>query len=428
MPDPRFIRENAEIVKQAMEKRGMSTKLVDTFLDYDTKLLKVKKEIDNYRHKRNEISLSINNLIKQKKDKTVLKKEIEKFKHEAKGVDNKLKQLEPKLADLNKNWKTSLMSLPNLLADDVPIGKGDVNNKVVNLGDKPKKFNFNVKPHADLARELGADTDRAAKVAGSRFYYLKGKIVKLAMALENFVTDFLMKKDYTLVEPPFMLNRKAYEGCTDLGAFEDVLYKIEGEDLYMIATAEHPMAAYYMDEIVDVSKPIKFAGISPCFRKEAGSHGKDTKGIFRVHQFDKIEQFIFCKPEDAEKMHKELLNNIQDIMEMLGLPWRSVIVCSGEMGKTAFKQYDIESYFPSQKQYRELASCSNCTDWQARRLNIKYDEHGKKNYVYTLNATALAVQRTITAILENYQQKDGSVVIPKVLQKYCGFDKLEPEK
>ena len=223
-----------------------------------------------------------------------------------------------------------------------------------------------------------------------------------------------------------MLKKEAYEGVTYLEAFEETLYKIENEDLYLIATAEHPLAAYFMDEILnEKTLPLKFVGISPCFRKEAGSHGKDTKGIFRVHQFNKVEQFIFCRPEESKKFHEELLKNMEQIFTLLKIPYRVVEMCTSELGKMANKQYDIEAWFPAQKEYREITSCSNCGDYQARRLNIRFFKNNQRKFIHTLNATAIAVQRTIACILENYQQKDGSIKIPNALQKYCGFKKIE---
>jgi seryl-tRNA synthetase len=244
------------------------------------------------------------------------------------------------------------------------------------------------------------------------------------MALINFALEELKNKGYVLVEPPFMMRKKPYEGVTDLADFEEMLYKIEEEDLYLIATSEHAIAAMHMNEVLDEKDlPLRYAGISACFRKEAGSHGRDTRGIFRTHQFNKVEQFIFCKPEDSWKMHEELRENAEYLAQKLELPYRLVSVCTGDIGTVAAKKYDLEVWMPAQNSYREIVSCSNCTDYQARRLNIKYREiKGKppKDFVHTLNSTAIATGRTIVAILENYQQKDGSIIIPTVLRKYMG--------
>jgi seryl-tRNA synthetase len=234
----------------------------------------------------------------------------------------------------------------------------------------------------------------------------------------------MFRKGYTLVEPPYVMRRKAYEGVVALGDFEDVLYKIENEDLYLIATSEHPMAAMYMDEVLmGEDLPVKLAGFSTNFRKEAGAHGKDTRGVFRTHQFNKIEQFIFCRPEDSWQLHEELLRNAEELVQKLGLAYRVVNVCTGDIGIVAAKKYDIEAWMPAQNAYREIVSCSNCTDYQARRLNIKYREkegEAPKGFVHTLNSTALATGRTIVALIENYQQEDGSIVVPEVLRKYMG--------
>jgi seryl-tRNA synthetase len=234
----------------------------------------------------------------------------------------------------------------------------------------------------------------------------------------------LFKNGYTSIEPPYLMKREAYEGVTALSDFEDVLYKIENEDLYLIATSEHPMAAMFKDEVLKEEElPLKLAGISACFRKEAGAHGKDTRGIFRTHQFNKIEQFVFCTPEESWKLHEELVRNAEELVQKLGLPYRVVNVCTGDIGTVAAKKYDIEAWMPAQNAYREIISCSNCTDYQARRLNIRYREKEgapTKGFVHTLNSTAIATGRTIVAILENFQQEDGSIAVPKVLRKYMG--------
>ncbi len=423
MIDIKLIRQNPEVVKQSMKKRFLDAAIVDELVDIDKKLNALRKKVDELRHQRNIITLEITKLVKQGE-----KGKIAELVEQGKQVDAKLKEMEQELNKLAKQHKKLWMSLPNLVADDVPVGDSDKFNKVVTQGIEPKTFSFKPRHHAELIEMLGADIERAGKVAGARFFYLTGKLAKLALALQAFALDFLIAKGYTPIIPPYMLRKKAYEGVIDFGAFEEMIYKIEGEDLYAIATAEHPIAAMYMNETINVAKPLKFAGLSPCFRKEAGAHGKDTKGIFRVHQFEKVEQFVFCKHEDATQIHEELRKNGEEILKQLGLPYRTVIVCSGEMSKVAYKQYDFEVYFPSQQCYRELGSCSNCLDWQARRLNIKYNTGKQKAFVYTLNATALAIERAITAIIENYQQEDASVVVPKVLQNYTGFDVIEPVK
>jgi seryl-tRNA synthetase len=277
------------------------------------------------------------------------------------------------------------------------------------------------------------DIERAGKIAGARFYYLKGNGVLLDWALMSFALEEMIKKGYTPIEPPFLMRRKPYEGAVALSDFEDVLYKIEREDLYLIATSEHPMAAMFMDETFKAEDlPLKLVGVSTNFRKEAGAHGKDTRGIFRTHQFNKIEQFVFCRPEDSWKMHEELVHNAEDLVQKLGLPYRVTNVCTGDIGTVAAKKYDIDAWMPAQNAYREIISCSNCTNYQARRLNVKYREKeggSPKGFVHTLNSTAIATGRTIVAILENYQQEDGSVTVPEVLRKYMDdIKKIEQKR
>jgi seryl-tRNA synthetase len=311
------------------------------------------------------------------------------------------------------------------LHESVPVGKDSSDNLLVRKWGEIPKFDFPVKDHIDLGIALGIlDIERAAKISGTRFQILKNEAVLLDIALMIFALEELKKKSYVPVEPPFMIKRKPYEGVTDLGDFEEMLYKIEGEDLYLIATSEHPIGSMHMDEIImEKDLPLKYTGMSACFRKEAGAHGKDTRGIFRTHQFNKIEQFIFCKPEESWKFHEELLKNAEELFQKLDLPHRIVSVCTGDIGSVAAKKYDVEAWMPAQNDYREVVSCSNCTDYQARRLNVRYREKegmAPKGFVHTLNSTAIATGRAIVAIMENNQQKDGSITVPPVLRKYMG--------
>jgi len=322
------------------------------------------------------------------------------------------------------------MRLPNILHSSVPKGKDDSENKTVRTWGKKPKFKFELKSHGELIESLGlADFDNAAKVSGNGFYYLLGDIALLDMALQRFAIDILIKKGYILVQPPLMLRRKPYEGVTDLNDFETMMYKIDKEDLYLIATSEHPIGARYMNKILDEEMlPEKFVGISPCFRKEIGSHGIDTKGLFRIHQFNKVEQFIFCKPEDSWKFHEELIKNAEELFKKLKLPYRIVNICTGDIGTVAAKKYDIELFMPRENKYREVVSCSNCTSYQAVRLNVKYRKDNEKEYVHTLNSTAIATSRTIRAIIENYQQKDGSIKVPLALMPYMNGIKVIGKK
>ncbi|PIN86660.1 serine--tRNA ligase [Candidatus Woesearchaeota archaeon CG10_big_fil_rev_8_21_14_0_10_44_13] len=427
MLDINLIRTNPKAVENDLKKRGDSEKLrwLKELIDLDAKWRQLKFDVQNIVHNKNEIT-----------------KEIAKLKKEGKDVSKQLKQLkdlpekatvyEAEMTVLKNKIDNYLMRLPNILHDSVPVGKDDSENGIVREWGKKPEFDFAARSHVDLLESLDVgDIERAAKVSGARFYYLKNELVMLDLALQQFAIDALRGKGFVPVFPPFLMKKKPYEGVTSLDDFEDVLYKIEGEDLYLIATSEHPLTAMHMDETIGPEKlPIRYAGLSTCFRKEAGAHGKDTKGIFRVHQFNKIEQIIFCEPKDSWKFHEELIKNAEEIFQKLGLPYRIVNICTGDIGTVAAKKYDLEVWMPVQNCYREAVSCSNCTDYQARRLNIKSGkEGGKKELVHTLNSTAIATGRCIVAILENFQNKDGSVNIPKILQPYMGnMKRIEPKK
>ena len=429
MLDINLIRENPELVKKNLMKRGdpEALKKLNETIVYDKKWRQTLTELNNLRHQRKKMTIKIAALKKAGKN---IGRELE----EAKAIDSKITSLEKRVAEYEEKLRSCLMQLPNLLHESVPVGKDENENVPIRSWGKIPKFSFPVKDHIDLALSLDImDIKRAGKIAGARFFYLKREGVLLDMALMNFALEEMLKKDYTPIEPPYLMRRKPYEGVVALSDFEKDLYKIENEDLYLIATSEHPMAAMFMDEVLKAEDlPLKLVGVSTNFRKEAGAHGKDTRGIFRTHQFNKIEQFIFCRPEDSWKMHEELIHNAEELVQKLGLPYRVVNVCTGDIGTVAAKKYDIEAWMPAQNAYREIISCSNCTDYQARRLNIRFREkegQPPKGFVHTLNSTALATGRTIVAILENYQQKDGSVVVPKVLRKYMGgIEKIEPKR
>ena len=429
MLDINLIRENPELVKKNLMKRGdpEALKKLNETIVYDKKWRQTLTELNNLRHQRKKMTIKIAALKKAGKN-------IDKELEEAKAIDSKITSLEKRVAEYEEKLRSCLMQLPNLLHESVPVGKDENENVPIRSWGKIPKFSFPVKDHIDLALSLDImDIKRAGKIAGARFFYLKREGVLLDMALMNFALEEMLKKGYTPIEPPYLMRRKPYEGVVALSDFEKDLYKIENEDLYLIATSEHPMAAMFMDEVLKAEDlPLKLVGVSTNFRKEAGAHGKDTRGIFRTHQFNKIEQFIFCRPEDSWKMHEELIHNAEELVQKLGLPYRVVNVCTGDIGTVAAKKYDIEAWMPAQNAYREIISCSNCTDYQARRLNIRFREkegQPPKGFVHTLNSTALATGRTIVAILENYQQEDGSVVVPKVLRKYVGgIEKIEPKR
>jgi len=429
MLDIKLIRENPELVKTNLMKRGdpENIRMLNELIACDQKWRQALTKLNEMRHERKKTTIEIASLKKKGKDasKQILK---------GKKIDAEITVLEKQVNECEEKVRYYLMRLPNLLHESVPPGKDENDNVSIKTCGEIPKFNFSVKDHIELGLSLDImDIERAGKIAGARFFYLKNDGVLLDMALMNFALQEMIKKGYKPIEPPFLMRRKPYEGVVSLSDFEDVLYKIEDEDLYLIATSEHPMAAMFMDEVLRADElPLKLVGVSTNFRKEAGAHGKDTRGIFRTHQFNKIEQFVFCKPEDSWKIHEELIQNAEELVQKLGLPYRIVNCCTGDIGTVAAKKYDIEAWMPAQNAYREIISCSNCTDYQARRLNIRYREkegEPPKGFVHTLNSTAIATGRTIVAILENYQQEDSSVVVPEILRNYMGgIAKIGPKR
>ena len=420
MLDIKLIRDNSDLVKANLAKRGNpeALQMLDNLVVFDKDWRLNLTKLNDLRHDRKQITIEIAKLKKANQEAT---NEVSK----AQLVDQKITLMEKQVVEQEQKIRDCLMRLPNLLDESVPLGKDSNDNVELKTWGSVPQFKFPIKNHIDLALELDLiDMERAGKVSGSRFFYLKNEVAMLDMALMSFATEELSKKGYIPIIPPYLMKREAYEGVTALADFADVLYKEENEDLYLIATSEHPMAAMFMNETLkEQDMPIKLAGISTCFRKEAGAHGKDTRGIFRTHQFNKIEQFIFCKPEDSPKLHDELLQNAEDLLQKIGLPYHVVNVCTGDIGTVAAKKYDIEAWMPAQNGYREVVSCSNCTDYQARRLGIKYREKegaAPKGTVHTLNSTAIATGRTIVAILENNQNEDGTINIPEAIRKYMG--------
>jgi seryl-tRNA synthetase len=419
MLDIRFVRENPEVVKASLQRRGELDKIlwVDQILENDKNWRSTQTEANNLRNKRNKLTEDIAKVRRQGGDASKLVKEAEQ-------IPDQIKELEKKAGELEHTVTDNLMNLPNILHESVPFGKDESDNvEVKHWGEKPD-FDFQPLDHIDLAAHLGlVDLERAAKVAGARFYYLRGDLVKLNYALIKFALDFIEKSGYKLIQPPYMLRREAIGGAVALSDFEDVIYKIEGEDLYLIPTAEHALLAQHMDEILSGKNlPLRYGGVSPCFRKEAGAHGRDTKGIFRVHQFEKIEQFVFAKPEQSWEEHERLLANAEELFQQLKIPYRVVNVCTGDLGTVAAKKYDLEAWLPGQGQYREIVSCSNCTTYQAVRSKIRFRDKPDEptRWVHTLNSTLIATERTLIPIMENYQNKDGSFTIPQVLQPYMG--------
>ncbi len=419
MLDIERIRNDPEGVRQNLARRRneLYLKQFTELLAIDRDWRKAQQEASDLRRQRNAIAREFSEAKKAGKATDGLARQAE-------AIPAQLTELEAREAVFEARRRELLMALPNLLDDSVPYGKDDTENQVAREWGERREAPKDLPPHGEFleSHQMG-DFERARKVSGAGFYYLEGPMVLLDMAVQRFAMDLLVRKGFTPVIPPYMLRRAPYEGVTDLADFENVMYRIEGEDLYLIATSEHPIAALFMGEILEEDRlPLRWAGISPCFRKEIGGHGVDQKGAFRVHQFHKIEQFVFCQPEDSPRIHEELLSNAEEFLQRLGLAYRVVNVCTGDLGIVAAKKYDIEGWFPRQKQYRELVSCSNCTDYQARRLGIRTGKHGKpgKGVPHTLNSTMVATPRTLVALVESFATEDGRIGIPEVLRPYLG--------
>ncbi len=422
MLDINFVREHPEVVRASEKKRSHEPKLVDEVLGLDEQWKKALKEMEALKHKRNVVSEEINQAKKAKQEKVA----VAKIK-QMRDVAEEIKKQEDVVTTLVLKRNETLKKIGNILDHSVPIGKDDSENKEIKKVGAIPKFTFPIKDHLELGLELDLlDLDTAAKNSGARFYYLKNEAVLLSQALQRFAIDRLLKKGYTLIQTPFMLNRAALEGGVNLSEFEQTIYKIEGEDLYLIATSEHPLVALKKDQVIDEKElPLKICGVSACFRKELGAHGRDDKGIFRVHQFNKVEQIVYCKPEDSSRFFEEMQLNAEELFKELGIPFRVVQICTGDIGNKQALQYDIEAWMPGQNEkrgnYREVTSCSNCTNYQSVTLNTKFvRKDGAKEYVHILNNTALTDTRPIVAILENFQTKDGTIEIPRALWPYMG--------
>lgn len=415
MLDSKLLKENPDAVREMLRKRHMEFPL-DKLVQLDRRRRELIIETQELRQKKNKLSEVVATKKKMGKDAGAELAEM-------KLVNVGMKEAEQERLTAEDSFKRLALLVPNLLHDSVPEGKDEKDNIVVRTTGKIRNI-LNPKDHVEIATSLDLiDLERAAKISGARFFFLKNELVRMNAGLISFALDYLAQKGYTPVQPPFMIHRRPMEGAVILGDFEDVIYKVEGEDLYMIGTSEHALAGMHMDEIIEGKKlPLRYAGMSPCFRKEAGAHGKDMKGIFRVHQFDKVEQFVYCRPEDSDREHERMLSISQEFLERLGLPYRIMLLCSGDTGKISAKTYDIEAWMPGQNAYREIVSCSNCLDYQARRLGIRFRDKTNEGtrLVHTLNSTLVAVQRTLVAIMENYQTSSGTVEVPEVLQSYMG--------
>jgi seryl-tRNA synthetase len=411
MLDINFIRENPEKVKQACKNKNVQIS-VDLILDLDKEKRELMTEMEALKAEQNKIS-------RGGKDNSVLIAQ-------AKEIKTKFKELEPKLEEIESELKLLLLELPNIPFEDVPVGEDESKNVIVrHHGHKPMFMFFKPKDYMELGESLDLiDTERAGKVSGARFGYIKGELALLEFALIKLVMDTVKKEGFVPVIPPVMLKDEMARGTGYFEATDEKeAYFLAEDKMYLAGTSEQPLVAMHADEILNEKDlPLRYVGFSTCFRREAGSYGKDTKGILRVHQFDKLEMVIFAKPEDSKKEHELLLSVEEKLMKALALPYQVINICTGDLGKPAAKKYDIETWLPSENKYRETHSCSNCTDFQARRLNIRYkDKNNKMQFAHTLNGTAFAIGRILIMIMENYQQKDGSIKVPKVLQKYCGF-------
>jgi len=417
--DLKVLRDNPDVVRHSQKVRGEDVAVIDQLIEADVKSRAAISEFETLRAEQNALSKSVGAAKGDEKNALL---------ENAKELANRVKAADTKRSELEAKAREYLLKISNLIDLDAPVG-GEADFKVIEEIGKPRDFKgegFEPKDHVELGKLLKAiDTERGAKVAGSRSYYLTGPGAMLEFALVNYAISSAVKAGFTPVIPPVLVNPAAMEGTGFLGQAAENVYHLEEDDVYLVGTSEVPLAAYHMDEIVE-NLPIRYAGYSSCFRREAGTYGKDTRGIIRVHQFDKVEMFSFIKPEEAKAEHLRLLEWEKDFLKAMEIPFRVIDVASGDLGSSAIRKFDCEAWIPTQDAYREVTSTSNCTEFQARRLNIRYrDESGTKP-VATLNGTLVAVPRMIVAILENHQNKDGSVNVPKALRPFLGVDTLVP--
>ncbi|MFL6496909.1 MAG: serine--tRNA ligase [Nitrososphaera sp.] len=417
MLDPKILKEKQEAIREMLKKRNMLDFPIDQLIILHKHRGDLITKAQDLRRQKNIVSETVATKKRSQQDTSFELGEM-------KRLNVLMQQTESEAIQVEEQFNQLMMTLPNLLNESVPVGKDEHDNIIVRKHGTVTRPSFNPKDHIDLANALDlVDLGRAAKVSGARFYFLKNELVRMNQALVNFALDFLSEHGYTLIQPPYMIRKEPMVGSIILNDFEDVIYKIENDDLYMIGTSEHAIASMHMNEIIEGRKlPIRYGGFSTCFRKEAGAHGRDMKGIFRVHQFEKVEQFIYCRPDDSWREHERMLALSEDFFKRLEIPYRVMLLCSGDTGKISSKTYDIEAWMSGQNAYREVVSCSNCLDYQARRLGIRFRDkpNEETRFVHTLNSTLIATERTMVAVLENFQTSDGTVVVPKVLQKYMG--------
>ncbi|ADO45965.1 seryl-tRNA synthetase [Hydrogenobacter thermophilus TK-6] len=424
MLDIELIRKKPDWVKERLKTRGEEyPPLVDDVLILDEERRSIIRELEGLRSERNRISKEIGSMKKQGADTTALEVQMKKLKE-------RIEELEHKLSIVERDHKNLMLRIPNLPHTSVPVGEDEKDNVEVRRWGIPKEFGFEPKPHWEIGEKLGIlDFERGAKLSGSRFTVLKGMGAKLERALINFMLDMHAKKGYVEIMPPHLVKPQVLEGTGQLPKFEEELYRCERDELYLIPTAEVPLTNLFRDEILREDQlPIYLTSYTPCYRREAGAYGKDIRGIIRQHQFNKVELVKIVKPEDSYRELEGLTSDAEDILRALELPYRVVLLCTGDMGFSSAKTYDIEVWFPSQSRYREVSSCSNCEEFQARRMGTRYkDQKGRNIYVHTLNGSALAIGRTLAAILENYQREDGSVIVPHALRDYVKADIIKPE-
>ena len=405
------------MLRAVHDKREMPHDNIDEVIRLDEEWRQARYDADQLRKKRNEAARGIAEA-KKSGDSAA----ADAILAEVASLGQEIDALSEKVDSCLAERDAIRMRVPNILHDSVPVGEDDQKNTLHSLHGDKTELGFEARNHNDLIEMNNwVDLARGAKITGSRFYFLQGDLARLEMALQSYSANFLMDRGYTLVQPPLMMNREAYEGVTDLGDFETVMYGIEPDKYYLIATSEHPLTAMRMDEIIEPSElPIKLVGVSSCFRREVGAHGLSDRGIWRVHQFTKIEQIVICNPDDSWGHHEELLTNAVELWDSLGLHYRVVNICTGDMGTVASKKYDLEAWLPGANAYKEVVSCSNCTDYQANRLRMRYRTAEGNSAVHTLNSTAVATSRALVAIMEQYQNEDGTVRVPDVLVPHMG--------
>ena len=417
MLDMSMFREHADVLRADHDKREMPQDHIDEVIRLDEEWRQARYDADQLRKKRNEAARGIAEA-KKSGDSAA----ADSILVEVASLGQEIDALSEKVDSCLAERDAIRMRVPNILHDSVPVGEDDKKNTLHSLHGNKIELGFEARNHNDLIEMNNwVDLARGAKVTGSRFYFLQGDLARLEMALQSYSANFLIERGYTLVQPPLMMNREAYEGVTDLGDFETVMYGIEPDKYYLIATSEHPLTAMRMDEIIEPAElPIKLVGVSSCFRREVGAHGLSDRGIWRVHQFTKIEQIVICKPDDSWGHHEDLLTNAVELWDSLGLHYRVVNICTGDMGTVASKKYDLEAWLPGANAYKEVVSCSNCTDYQANRLRMRYRTTEGNAAVHTLNSTAVATSRALVAIMEQYQNEDGTVRVPDVLVPHMG--------